>query len=630
LANIIKEAKKTYYNKKILKSNNKSKTTWNIIKEISGHNHQKIDIQDIKIEHKHVTDPKEIACIFNNYFTVKNNKGNKDETESRQENTEPKKYYTNTNGIQHVPYLVLKTFSTKEISTIIKSIKSKNSRGYDEISTKVLKISSNYIVSPVTYICNKIISLGIFPDRLKFSVVKPVYKKGDRRNCSNYRPISLLTSFSKVFEKAIHSRLTEHLANNKLLAVNQYGFRKGLTTENAIFELINEIYNSLNNKMKMGSVFCDLQKAFDTVNHEILLNKLQYYGIKGKAKTLLESYLQNRYQRVEISSQYSNSKTLSDWTQITQGVPQGSILGPLLFLIYINDLPTIIQPTANLIMFADDTSIFTRTYDTIQLQNYLNSAIREINKWFLNNQITLNLDKTCFIEFINKDIGNSEIQIKIGRKNINTSNEIKFLGLIIDNKLSWKGHIEYITPKLNSACYCIRAVKPFVSQDTLKIIYYSYFHAVMVYGLPFWGTSTDSIKVFKLQKKAIRVMMGCKRSQSCRELFIKLKILPLPSQYIFSLLMFLNKNKDQFTINSQIHHYATRQQSDFHQPTANRAKYQKGTGYMGVKVFNRLPINIKKEIDNPKKFRHILKNFLKEKSFYSLQEYFELENIQVT
>jgi len=300
-----------------LKSNNKSKTTWNIIKEISGHKHQKIDVQGIKTEHKHVTDRKEISCIFNNYFTFKNIKGNKDETESRQKNTTFENCYFNLNGIQHVPSLVFKTFSTKEISTIIKSIKSKNSRGYEEIATKILKISSNYIVSPVTYICNKIILSGIFPDRLKFSIVKPVYKKGDKRNCTIYRPISLLTSFSKVFKKAIYSRLTEHLVNNKLLAENQYGFRKGSTTENAIFKLINEIYNSLNNKMRIGSVFCDLQKAFDTVNHEILLNKLQYYGIKGKAKTLLESYLQNRYQRVEISSQYSNSKTLSDWTKIT-------------------------------------------------------------------------------------------------------------------------------------------------------------------------------------------------------------------------------------------------------------------------------------------------------------------------
>jgi hypothetical protein len=152
-------------------------------------------------------------------------------------------------------------------------------------------------------------------------------------------------------------------------------------------------------------------------------------------------------------------------------------------------------------MFADDTSIFTRSHDIIQLQRNLNSVIGEINEWFQKNQITLNLDNTFLIHFINIIIGNSEIQIKIETKNITTSNEVKFLGLIIDNKLSWKGHIEHITPKFNSACYYMRAVKPFVSQDTLKIIYYSYFYSIMAYALPFGD-----------RRRALR-FLNCKRKQ---------------------------------------------------------------------------------------------------------------------
>ena len=164
-------------------------------------------------------------------------------------------------------------------------------------------------------------------------------------------------------------------------------------------------------------------------------------------------------------------------------------------------------------MIADDTSIFTKSQDIIQSQSNLNSVIGEINEWLQNNQITLNLDKTFFYTLYKqkyRKLGIYKLRLK---KNIyiTTANEIKFLGLIIDNKLSWKGHIDYITTKLNSASYCMRAVKPFVSQDTLKIIYYSYFHSIMAYGLPFWGFSTESIKVFKLQKRAIRVMMGCKK-----------------------------------------------------------------------------------------------------------------------
>jgi len=237
--------------------------------------------------------------------------------------------------------------------------------------------------------------------------------------------------------------------------------------------------------MKTGSVFCDLQKDFDTVNHELLLDKLQYYGIKGKAKTLLESYLRNRYQRVQTFNPYTNINALSKWTKITQGVPQGSVLGPLLFLLYINDLPTTVEPTAIPIMFADDTSIFIKSPNNTQLKKDLNTAFWQINKWFQDNLIKLNLNKTYFIQLINKSTDDLDIQIKIENKLIATVQETKFLGLIIDNKLSWKWHINYIIPKLRSACYIMRTGKPHVSFNTLKIIYYSYFHSIMNYGFLF-------------------------------------------------------------------------------------------------------------------------------------------------
>ena len=154
---------------------------------------------------------------------------------------------------------------------------------------------------------------GIFPDHMKFSIINPICKKENKMNPTNYRPISLSISFSKVFEKALCIRLTEHFNTNKLLVGNQFGFRKGIATEDAIFKLTNEILNALNNKAMAGRVFCDLEKAFNYVNHDILLFKLLYYGISGKAKLLLESYLQNRYQRVHISNSYLNSNTISKW-----------------------------------------------------------------------------------------------------------------------------------------------------------------------------------------------------------------------------------------------------------------------------------------------------------------------------
>ena len=157
------------------------------------------------------------------------------------------------------------------------------------------------------------------------------------------------------------------------------------------------------------------------------------------------------------------------------------------------------------------------------------------------------------------------------------------------------------------------------------MIYYSYSHSVMTYGLLFWGNSPDSIKIFRLQKKIVRIMAGCRFRDSCRKLFINLEILPLPSQYILSLLIFMVRNRSQFLVNSEIHHINTRQHANFHQPSVNVAKYQKGVYYLGVNAFNAIPSYIKTEFNNPKKFKAVLQKFLYEKSFYSLDEYFDLQ-----
>jgi len=255
----------------------------------------------------------DIADAFNCHFSTIIDKTSKNKVNNKTNNDKAPTfhYYLEQNYVHPPPSLVIKTFSTKEITSIIKALKTKNSHGFDEISIKLLKISATYICSPPTYICNKSILSGIFPDRMKFSIIKPIHKKGNKMNSTNYRPISLLTSFLKVFKKTLRIRLTEHFNTNKLLVRNQFGFRKGTATEDATFKLTNEILNALNNKATAGSIFCDLEKAFNSVNHDILLSKLPYYGISGKAKPLLESYLQNRYQRVHITSSLLNSNTVS-------------------------------------------------------------------------------------------------------------------------------------------------------------------------------------------------------------------------------------------------------------------------------------------------------------------------------
>ena len=207
------------------------------------------------------------------------------------------------------------------------------------------------------------LSSGTFPSRLKFSEVKPVFKKGDKSDTSNYRPISLLTSFSKIFEKVFYNRLYHHISNNHVLIKEQYSFRHASSTDNASCTLINNILTALNNKLLVGGIFCDLHKAFDCVNHDILLSKIDFYGISGN---LIKSCLHDRCQRVLVHLDSKNH--CSEWESVTDGEPQGSILGPLLFLLYINDVPNLISNISKPVLYADDTSLIISNSDTQMFQ----------------------------------------------------------------------------------------------------------------------------------------------------------------------------------------------------------------------------------------------------------------------
>ena len=250
-------------------------------------------------------------------------------------------------------------------------------------------------------------------------------------------------------------------------------------------------------------------------------------------------------------------------------VPQGSILGPLLFLVYINDLLQTIKHKVLHILFADDTSILIISPNNIQFQNDFNVVFRQLNKWFDVNLLSLNFDQTCFIQFTNKSRCTSDIQITYKGKQICTVIETKFLGKFINNTLSLKKHIECSKSKQSSACYALRSVKPYVSLNTPKIIYYSSFHSVMTYGLLFLGHSSNSIKIFWLKKKLIRIVMGFEIATLVEYCFFNLEILPLSSQYTLSLLLFMIRNRNQFLVNSEVNHTDSKQHSNFHQPFMN-------------------------------------------------------------
>jgi hypothetical protein len=213
----------------------------------------------------------------------------------------------------------------------------------------------------------------------------------------------VVTSFAKVLERVLYMRLTEYCTSNNILTDQQYGFRKGYSTDVHVFKLINEVMKALNDKSLVGGIFFDLEKAFDSVNQSLLIKKLPSYGIVGKAKLLIESYLSNRYQRVFLKNSRTNSTVVSGWAKINHGVSQVSVLGPLLFLLYINDLPKAVPSKIIPILYADDTSIIITCPNTYELQKAVSTSIHQLTKWFQENSLSLNISKTYLLSSISHE-----------------------------------------------------------------------------------------------------------------------------------------------------------------------------------------------------------------------------------
>ena len=453
-------SKKAYYTNLFSNSSSDPKMLWkNIEKIIKFKKPKSNQINLIETKGEIITNPSKIADTFNNYFVTVGSNLSKSFSHSCVSNPTAL-INTNKNSI------FLRPISNHEIYKLILELDSNKSTPSTSSSIKLLKMSAKIIVPALTIIFNRCLSEGIFPDIFKTAEVVPIYKSGSKSTISNHRPICLLCPFSKLLEKCIYTRINNFFNTHKLLYDSQFGFRNNCSTENAVLQLHNELLENISKKKISCSIFVDLKKAFDTVNHNILLQKLQKYGIRGIALKLLTNYLSNRNQYTIINGQKSQLKS------ITHGVPQGSTLGPLLFIIYINDLYLSSNFKVNL--FADDAHLLLSNQSPKTLQTKVNTELIKISNWLKTNQLTLNLTKTTYL-IITKKTLTHKFHITIDNYELEENFQAKYLGVIIDNKLNWNEHVKYIRNKLASACWALKNLKNYLNPNSLKIYITVYF-----------------------------------------------------------------------------------------------------------------------------------------------------------
>ena len=515
---LIRTSKEAHY--KTFFSENKEKTleVWNAIKEIINIKKTKQNIQpvNLNIDDKLSTDVVQISEHFNDYFT---SIASKIDSKIVQSAKSPLDYLTD---YQQNSFFLNPT-TKEEVEDIISTMKNNKATGPNSIPTKILKDLKNSLAQPLSDIINISFETSTFPNLLKVGKVIPIFKKGNKLECSNYRPISLLSNISKIFEKIVHIRLYMFLKEHRCLYSYQFGFRCSYSTNHALISLTEEIRTALDNDEYACGVFIDLQKAFDTVNHRILLTKLERYGVRGIPLQWFNSYLSDRTQFTFVNEQES---TLN---YIRYGVPQGSVLGPLLFLIYINDMNRAIKHS-KIKHFADDTNILYISRSLKKINKQINHDLSRIVQWLRTNRISLNVQKTDIIVFRRKGkMITKHLNFRFSGQNIKPTNKTTYLGITLDENLNFKSHLELLRKKLSRANGLLSKIRHYVSLQLLRTIYFAIFDSHLRYACQIWGqgTSKEISSITKLQDKALRIINFKLSKNPCDPLYHLIKILKL-------------------------------------------------------------------------------------------------------
>lgn len=593
----IRTLKNKYYNKLFDDKKNNIKETWKLLNEVTGQKKTDKTLIKLEINNTIIDDSFTVANKFNEYFlTVADGYTSKNKIDDVFHSLTYKNQFSSKSECNS---MFLEPILEYEIVSAIKSLKNGSAAGLDEISTTVIKQIYLKIIHVLLHVVNFSFRTGVFPERLKHALVIPIHKKDDKYKSCNYRPISLLSVFSKIIEKIMKKKLMIYLSRIGFLSKNQFGFQQGLSTETALINFMDKVSNGINNGSYVSGLFLDLTKAFDTVNHCILLKKLYRCGIRGVVFNWFESYLTGRKQCVRVGS------AISDFGEIKCGVPQGSVLGPILFLIYVNDLCNG-NLFGKLTSFADDTALCYIGMNRYEIEFQINSDLKALRWWFTENDMVLSTEKTKYLNFSLRSNANVRKLIVykcvncissqnqcVNCSEIKCTESIKYLGLVLDSELNWKKHLAFLKSKLVRVLRLFYFLRNLCSRQLMRSIYFALVHSHLDYGISCWGGTykTNLKPISSCQKSFIRIITNKHKLSTTYPLYCELSILPLRYIFVYKVLkIFYIRSR---TVESSDYRDKLRNKDLLIVPRPTSTYFTKTLAFLGPRMFNKIPANIR-------------------------------------